>query len=125
MIVLDTSVLIEHLRGRAEAHAALRRAVEDDQLLAASVLTKIEVTAGMRSSERRTVETLFTAMEWLPVTDPIAEDAGTLARQYRRSHQTINVVDYVIAATARAHGAAVWTLNAKHFPMIEGIRPPF
>lgn len=125
MIVLDTSVLIEHLRGRVEAHTALRRAVEDDHLLAASVLTKIEVIAGMPSNERRSVETLFSAMEWLPVTDEIAEDAGSLARQYRRSHQSIDVVDYVIAATARILGAAVWTLNVKHFPMVEGIRPPF
>lgn len=125
MILLDTSVLIDHLRGRPEAGRALRGAVEGGQMLASSVLTKVEITAGMRSAERGAVETLFRAVDWLPVTDPIANDAGNLARRYRRSHASIDVVDYVIAATARSFDATVWTLNAKHFPMIEGIRPPF
>lgn len=125
MIVVDTSVLIDHLRGRENARKALRQAVEDGQRVSASVLTKVEVTAGMRSAERNAVSTLFRAIEWLPVTDPIADDAGVLARHYRRSHQAIDVVDYVIAATARSHGADVWTLNVKHFPMFEDIRPPY
>ena len=125
MIVLDTSVLIDHLRGRPEAHRALRGAVEEGQLPAGSVLTKIEIATGMRSTERGAVETLFRALEWLPMTTPVADDADVLARRYRRSHASIDVVDYVIAATARSVGATVWNINVKHFPMIEGIRPPF
>ena len=125
MIVVDTSVLIDHLRGRPEAYRALRQAVEADQRLAGSVLTKVEITAGMRSNERGAVEALFRAVEWLPVTGAIADEAGVLARRYRRSHESIDVVDYVIAATARSLDASVWTLNVKHFPMIDGLRPPF
>ena len=125
MIVRDTSVLIDHLRGQPEVQRALRRAVESDQRLAGSVLTKVEITAGMRSNERGAVEALFRAVEWLPVTAAIADEAGVLARRYRRLHESIDVVDYLIAATARSLDASVWTLNVKHFPMIDGLRPPF
>lgn len=125
MIVVDASVLIDHLRGRADARHALRQAVKDRQRVAASVLTRVEVTARMRSAERDVVSTLFRAIDWLPVTDAIAEDAGVLARQYRQSHGAIDVVDFVIAATARSHDAQVWTLNVRHFPMFEDIDPPY
>ena len=107
MIVVDASVLIDHLGGRAEARQARRRAVEQDHLLTASVLTKIEITAGMRSAGSPDVQALFRVVEWLPVTDQIANDAGALARRYRKSHHTIDVVDFVIAATAQSLGADV------------------
>jgi predicted nucleic acid-binding protein len=125
VIVVDTSVLIDHLRGRPEARDVLREAVTDGQVLGASVLTRIEVTAGVRSDERRATDALFRALRWLPVTDAVAEDAGLLARRYRRSHGSIDVVDYVVAASARVHDADVWTLNLKHFPMFDDLRPPY
>ena len=59
------------------------------------------------------------------MTEPIAEEAGLLARRYRRSHGAIDVVDYVVAASAQVHDAEVWTLNVKHFPMVEGLRAPY
>jgi predicted nucleic acid-binding protein len=33
--------------------------------------------------------------------------------------------DYLIAATAAEAGATLATLNVKHFPMVEGLRPPW
>ena len=125
VIVVDTSVLIDHLRGRAKARDVLLRAVSEGQVLAASVLTRVEVMAGVRSDERRATGTLFSVLQWLPVTEAIAEEAGLLARRYRGSHGAIDVVDYVVAASAQVHDAAVWTLNVKHFPMVEGIRAPY
>ena len=61
----------------------------------------------------------------LPVTDVIAHRAGELHRQYRRSHAAIGLVDYVIAATAQVHGLELATLNTKHFPMFDDLKPPF
>src|SRR3954468_4871439 len=105
MILVDTSVLVDHLRGRTEARDALRRSVAAGQLLVGSVLTKVELLAGMRRDERRPTRALFSALEWLPVTEAIADGAGALARQYRQSHSAIDVVDYVLAATAQSCGA--------------------
>jgi predicted nucleic acid-binding protein len=123
MIVLDTSVLIAHLRGDQAATRYLLEIPAADR--AASVLARIEVEGGMRSGERRSVGSLFSILRLLPVTDAVARRAGELLRGYRRSHQDIDLVDYAVAATVELHGATLATLNVKHFPMIKGLRPPF
>ena len=61
----------------------------------------------------------------VPVSDAIAQRAGEYLRTYRRSHQGIDLADYLIAATVDIKEAALSTLNVKHFPMIEGLQPAF
>jgi predicted nucleic acid-binding protein len=48
-IVVDTSVLIDHLRGEISARDALHEAAGAGERLVASVLTKVEILAGMRT----------------------------------------------------------------------------
>lgn len=79
----------------------------------------------MRSEERFAVRRLMGVLKAEPVTEEIAIRAGELLRAYRRSHPGIDVVDYVIAATAQVRDAELATLNVKHFPMIESIGPPY
>jgi len=79
----------------------------------------------MRSAERAAVTRLFSVLQMEPVSDPIARRAGEFLRAHRRSHPGIEVVDYVIAATAELRGAELMTLNVKHFPMFRGLRPAF
>lgn len=79
----------------------------------------------MRSGERHDVRTLFSALKLEAVTDVIAVRAGQLLRSHRRSHPSIETVDYVIAATAEIRGAKLATLNVKHFPMVRGLKPAF
>ncbi len=79
----------------------------------------------MRSAERRDVAALFGVMRLLPVTDMVASRAAEHLRSYRRSHQGIDVVDYVIAATAQLADATLLTLNTKHFPMFPELASPW
>lgn len=125
MIVVDTSILVDHLRGVTDARDAMRTAVKGKDTLTVSVLTKVELLAGMRTRERASVRQLLERMTWAGVTDEIAEEAGALARRYRRSHPGVGVVDFVIAATTRSLDANLWTRNVRHFPMITGLRPPY
>lgn len=125
MIVADTSVLVDTLRGRPEAHVTLSEALVGGERIAASVLTKTEILAGVRRGEERGTRALLDHVDWVPVDDEIAETAGRLARRYRESHPGIEVVDYVIAATAQELAAALWTTNAKHFPMFRELEPPY
>ena len=76
----------------------------------------------MRSGD---VASLFSSLTLMPVSDAIARRAGEYLRRFRRSHQGIGLVDYVIAATADLHGAELLTLNVKHFPMYRGLKAPF
>ncbi len=123
--VVDTSVLIDHLREDDRAHAALRQARKIDQRVSASVLTKVEILAGMRPSERERTRRLLDSIEWLEVDDDLAERAGDLAARYLRSHPGIEAVDYVIAATVQRLGAFLLTRNLKHFPMLDGLTNPY
>jgi predicted nucleic acid-binding protein len=122
--LFDTSILMDRLRGRDEATDLLVAAATDGTPLV-SVLTRLEIEGGMRSDERHGVRRLFDAMAVVPVSDEIAKAAGGMLRQYRRSHVGIDLVDYVIAASALQVGATLVTLNVKHFPMIDGLRSPY
>lgn len=129
MILVDTDVLVWSLRGSQEARTWLRGA-RARQPLAISVVSIAELTGGMRSghrdrAQRDRVWSLLAALRAEPVTEVIARRAGELRREYRASHASISTPDYLIAATADVLGAPLATLNVKHFPMFEGLRPPF
>jgi hypothetical protein len=124
-IVLDTSVLIDVLRGDDAARVALEGAVHSGERLVASVLTRLEVLAGARPEETTAIQLLLNSLEWIAVDEQLADDAGQLAARYLRSHPGIDSVDYVIAASALRLQAALWTRNLKHFPMFERLESPY
>lgn len=124
MRLFDSTVLIAHLRGTEEATALLRQAARAGEA-ACSVLSRVEVEGGMRSDERADVRRVFASLGVEQVTDGIAARAGGFLRTHRRSHPGIDVVDYVVAATADVLGADLLTLNVKHFPMFPDLRPAF
>lgn len=124
-IVIDTSVLIDHLRGDERARQALRTAADEGERLVASVVTKVEILAGMRAGEETSTRKLMRVLDWIPVDEVIAEQAGQLANRHLRSHPGVDPVDCIIAATTEALDAALWTRNIKHFPMISDLSPPY
>lgn len=124
MILVDSDVLIAHLRGIEPARAWLRE-TRTAGPLAVSVVSIAELTGGMRSAERREVWALLGALRAEPVTELVARRAGELMRQYRRSHIGIGTADYLIAATAEVRGRQLATLNVRHFPMFADLQPPF
>ena len=121
-VLLDTSVVIDILRGAAPAIAYARGLPEPP---ICSEITRVEVVRGLRSSERRATERLFAALRWVPVDEPIARRAGELGRRFRRSHQGLATADLLIAATVQELGCELATLNVRHFPMIAGLAPPY
>lgn len=125
MILVDSSVLVDYLRGDERARAHLTDARDRDERLLGSMLSKIELLAGMRDREESKTRALFDAIDWVPVDDRVAERAGAFARRFLRSHPGIDTVDYVIAGTVEEIRADLWTRNTKHFPMFPDLRPPY
>lgn len=121
-IVLDTSVLVDHLRSYEPAGVFLAGLAERPTC---SEVTRIEVIQGLRSAERKAAARLFALIEWAPLSETVACRAGELGRRWRRSHPGIGVADLAIAATAEQIEATVATRNVKHFPMFEGLRTPY
>jgi predicted nucleic acid-binding protein len=124
VILVDTDVLVWALRGSGPARDWLRGSRRQAPL-AVSVVTVAELTGGMRTTERDRVWSLLAALRAEPVTEVIARRAGEYRREWSASHGSIGTPDYLIAATADVLGARLATLNVKHFPMFEDLRPPF
>ena len=124
MILVDSDVLILHLRSMEAAHEWLLEAGRTQEL-AISVVTVTEISGGMRSEEKSRVWRLLTSLRSEPVTYPIARRAGELMRSWRRSHSGIGTSDYLIAATALELGMDLATLNVRHYPMFPDLTPPF
>lgn len=121
MIVLDTTVLIDVLRGHGPALEFLRSL---DAIPICSEITRVEVLRGVRARETDAVEQLMRTMRWIPVDEQIARRAGTLGRTWRRSHALAGA-DLVIGATAQELSADLATSNVRHFPMFESLSPPY
>ena len=121
-VLVDTSVLIDHLRGdpRAVALFASRSAAGDEIWSVTPVRT--EVLAGMRRAEEARTRALLTALRWQDITVDLADRAGALAARYLRSHQGVDTVDYLIAAGVEHLGALLLTQNVRHFPMFKDLQ---
>lgn len=121
MIVLDTTVLIDLLRGNAAALGYLSSLIE---VPACSEVTRVEVMRGIRHREREATEALMRTVRWIGVDEQVARRAGGLGRIWRRSH-LIATADLIIAATAQELSADLATSNTRHFPMFAGLQPPY
>ena len=122
--LVDTSVLIDYLRGHAGAGDLLERERAAD-VLHASEITRIEVLAGMRPAEEDDTLALLSTLVWHPVDSEIAEEAGALGRRWLPSHRTIDSADLAIAATVVRTDARLLTRNVRHFPMFTDLLPPY
>jgi predicted nucleic acid-binding protein len=107
-LLLDTDVLVEHLRG------ARRLEVDGDP--AYSVVTRTELFAGRASQEPALVRLLAPFRE-LSVEREIAERAGRLRREHG-----VRIADALIAATALVHGLVLMTRNVRDFEAVPKLR---
>ena len=119
MMLVDTDVLIWHLRGYAQA--TRRR----DQLdaLTLSAVSYLEVLQGMRNkAELAAVKKMLErrAATLLPLSEAITLRAIDLMESLALSHG-LQMGDALIAATALEHGLPVLTANVKHFSPVEGL----
>lgn len=125
-LVLDTSVLIDHLRGRPLAATELIPAAiaRGDELWSSSVV-RAELLAGMRAEEETATRDLLRLVSWVDVDESASEAAGALGRRYLRSHPGIDVADLIVAALAQELDGELKTTNLKHYPMFKGLKAPY
>ncbi len=120
--LIDTDILIDYLRGHAEAVQFVESSIAESCV---SVMNIAELYQGARNGGERTkLAKMISAFTCLPVTSEIAELAGVFSHDYRPSHGC-GLADCLIAATADLHGLTLATLNAKHFPMLRGVETPY
>jgi predicted nucleic acid-binding protein len=123
LTILDSSVLIDVSRGRADATAYLEAAAEAGELWSVTPV-RTELWAGARPNEIALIASLLGRLRWQDVTISIADLAGQYANQYRRTHH-ISFIDLALAAATTELEADLATLNVRHFPMFPDLRPPY
>lgn len=124
-VVVDSSVLIDHLRGDPRSHDVLSGRVAQGDELWGIVIARAEVLAGMRHPEQRRTLILLNQLRWLEIDVDLADAAGAMARSLRRSHPGPQLADCLIAAGTERLGAALLTQNVRHFPMLPGLTPAY
>jgi hypothetical protein len=125
ILVVDTSVLIDHLRGDPRAVGRLKEAVASGDELWSVTPVRTEILAGLRRGEEALTAHLLSAFNWQAVTVAVADDAGMLARRFLRSHSNVDTVDYLVAAATRSLGGRLLTTNVRHFPMFPRLKPAY
>ncbi len=122
LLLLDTDVLIDYLRNRAEAVEYLENLPKPPIV---SAITVAELYAGVREGqERKVLDELVGGFVVVPITEEIAVKGGLFQRDYFKSHG-VGLADALIAATSEIKNAIVVTLNKKHFPMFSEIIVPY
>ena len=118
-VVIDTDILIDHLRGFPPAKIFLNLFYENTMRGLISTITVMELLSGKSAAEegRRTkITKLFSLFKAVNVTFAIAEKAGELRRTY-----SPNPIDSVIAATALSVNCKLVTCNTSHYQVIKGL----
>jgi len=113
-IIVDTDVLILHLRGNESVRAMLKEAAKDS-LLGCSAITIGEIHAGMRDEELEKTEKLLNSLAVIDVDRKIAALAGDYRRTIKGHHLELD--DCLITATCAINKATLITANIKHYPM--------
>jgi predicted nucleic acid-binding protein len=120
-MLLDTTVLVDALRGREEAVEFIED-LEDRP--AVSVVTVGELYVGIGRDEEAQLKRFLSVFRALPIDGAIARQAGYWRRDFAPSHG-VSLADALIAATAGAHQLEFVTHNTKHFPMLEAVTVPY
>jgi predicted nucleic acid-binding protein len=114
--LLDTTVLIDVLRGRpaGERLRALRRGATVPAVCAVNVE---ELARGIRPGEEDTVAGLLDGLVVVRLGRSEGERAGRWRKEFARRGTTLSQADCLIAAAAVTAGVPLATGNPKRFPM--------
>lgn len=121
MIVADSSLLIDHLRGDGDATALLEEERERGSIMVPS-LVAWELWRGARTPVQRDgVEALLQGLWVDPFSAAMAHLAGSLDRSLRERGEAKPTYDLLIASHALFHDAPLATVD-RDYAGIEGLQ---
>ena len=116
-LLLDSTVIFDHLNARNGRTELLEQLIDQGHVLACCPVNITEVYAGLRAGEEQGTGGFLDVLKCLAVTPEIAKQAGLLRRDWRAKGHTLSYTDVTIAAIAIANQSLLLTDNRKHFPM--------
>jgi len=116
--LLDSDVIIWHLRGRKVVTEVLRD-LQRFGLPACSALSALEVQLGVKKGEEEKTDRFLKSLRIFDVDMEIASKAAQLIRRSKTRGVTLDLPDSVIAATCILHDLILVTYNTKRYPLSE------
>lgn len=117
-VLLDTTVLIDVLRGRSAAERLLRLRSSGEVPFVCCINVE-EIWRGLRPAEEDAVAQLLNGLRLAALGLSEGQRAGRWRRAAAAKGTTLSQADCLIAAAAVGVGARLATGNPKHFPLEE------
>jgi len=118
MIVLDTNVLIEILKGNEKT---IKKVESFTDTLCISSISVMELYYGaLNKTELNKLEKFVSLFNIIHLNENISKSSTKLIKHYAKSH-SLDIPDGLIASTVLENDAVLLTYNLKDFKYIEGI----
>jgi tRNA(fMet)-specific endonuclease VapC len=121
LIVLDTDVIVDFLRGLPAATKLVERLEGEGEELATTALNVAEAWRGA-SGQERLLDEFLGALIVLPLDAAAARRAGAFLAILDRSGRPLPELDALIAAITLENGARLATWNTRHFARVPGLQ---
>ncbi len=116
--LLDSDVIIWHLRGRKEVTEVLRD-LQRFGLPACSALSVLEIQLGVKKGEEEKTDRFLESLRIFDVDMETANKAAQLIRRSKAKGITLDLPDSIIAATCILHDLILVTYNTRHYHLSE------
>lgn len=121
-LLIDTSIIIEHLRKQNKQKSVLYNIANNYELYTSTIVEFELYTGATDSPKRRDVQEILAWCTVLSLTSDIAQAAAIIYQQLKAKNQLIEIRDILIAATGLVDNLPLMTLNTKHFTRINGLQ---
>lgn len=120
MLLLDTNILIDYLRGKQAAIEFIDSA--NKRRFAVNTVVVLELYNGcLNRAELTKIRHLLNGFMHFELNEAIAQAATRIGHSYALSH-SVSAPDALIAATALVYNLELRTANLKDFRMIPGLK---
>ena|ERR1051326_62952 len=124
--LLDTSVYSQPLRPAPLPSVVRRWQNLGDESLAISVICQAEILYGLELKQSQRLTSLYNhllkdRLRVIAVDGAVAATFSRIKANCRKKGVSASDFDFLIAATAKAHGLIIATVNFRHFSGIEGV----
>lgn len=122
-LLVDSSILIDYLRGGFRGQRFIDMIEEDQDVeLFLPTIVIFELFSGESTKNPIVAKRILNFLDFfqrIELDEEIAKSAGQL---YRDINKTLQVPDYIIAASCLSIGGTLVTLNRKHFEQVPQLR---
>lgn len=120
-LLVDSCVLIDFIRRPDKNKSIFVNFIKQSYALKSSIITHTELYSGKSVWQNKQalveIETLFSQIDIIPLTLSVSIEAGKIRSKYR-----LELIDSIIAATAKIENLPLLTLNQRHFSKITGLK---